>query len=400
MVSNINLTSHSGGLNRLRKFCAKNTVCNEAFDNCLFNINPIIKEDSNSDFDTCHCICPMTLEDTNSINKKQIYGPELIKKAYNIPEIRNNINVRKVKIAIISAFHNPYLRKDVETFGRKFKLPKIDLSIYNLAGKRFNSTWALETVLDVSWAYAINPYAKIFLIEARTNNTIDILNAIKFANKLSPDVISMSLGSPDKINNPALTDYFSNTNTCYLAASGNTKNPAWPSVTPNVMSIGATKLYINNENKISSEIPWVNSGAGFSVNFGKPYYQPNLDINSKNKRVVPDVVINGDPKTGYPVIAKGKQLTMGGTSSSTPVVAGILSLIIQNRLNNNKSTLTTVQNKSNSIQPLLYDVNIYNECFNDIDSGYTGNNKATLGFDNATGLGSINCQNLINSLAN
>lgn len=394
----MNLTTNSGGLNRIRKFYSKKNLTNEEIYKCLFNIQH--EEDTIPLFNTYHCICPMTLENTKSTNIKIPYSPQSIKSAYNIPEIQNNKNVRKVKIAIVSAFHNPYLRNDVRTFGRKFNLPDIDLAIYNFARNSFNPGWALETVLDVSWAYAINPYAKIILVEAASNNYHDIFSAVKFANKLNPDVVSMSLGSPDTPTTSTLTDIFNNINTCYLFASGNAKQPAWPSVIPNVISIGATKLYINNQNKISSETPWINSGSGFSKSVSKPYYQPLLHTNKRNKRVIPDFVMNGDPTTGYPVIAKGRQLTMGGTSSSTPVVAGVISLVIQNRLNNNKGTLTTIQNKKNSIQPLLYNKNIYSSCFNDIVNGYAGSNRAEVGFDTATGLGSVDCQNLINSLAN
>jgi hypothetical protein len=78
----------------------------------------------------------------------------------------------------------------------------------------------------------------------------------------------------------------------------------------------------------------------------------------------------------------------------------MISLAIQNRLNNKKSPLTTIPNLSNSIQPLLYNNSIYNECFNDIITGSSGTNTATNGFDLATGLGSINCGNLIKNLQN
>ena len=55
-----------------------------------------------------------------------------------------------------------------------------------------NSSWALETALDVEWAHAIAPGAKILLVEANSNSGSDLLNAMNYAVSRS-DVRAISL---------------------------------------------------------------------------------------------------------------------------------------------------------------------------------------------------------------
>ena len=78
------------------------------------------------------------------------------------------------------------------------------------------------------------------------------------------------------------------------------------------------------------------------------------------------------------------------------------SLAIQKRINTNKSILTSVTNilsNSKKLQPLLYN-NSNKTMFYDIVTGKDGIYSATRGFDLASGLGTINCQNLINVIGN
>jgi len=73
----------------------------------------------------------------------------------------------------------------------------------------------------------------------------------------------------------------------------------------------------------------------------------------------------------------------------------MLSHVIQKRLNNGESTYTSLQNRPNSIQPLLYN---NSECFFDITEGVSGIYSAYTGFDIPSGLGVLNCAGIINKL--
>ena len=412
----INISSSAGGLNRKVNFCKQHTTGKEELIECVFNIKSNETKDLDEYVETFHILenldVDLDYDFENSVENSvdispftkavsyPLYTPAQIKKAYNVPVIQKLPNVRKVVIAIVSAFHNPYLNTDMAAFSSRFNLPRCDLSVYNLGGNSFVPGWAVETTLDVQWSFAINPNAKIILVEARSNNFNDMANAVKYANRFNPDVVSMSWGQADSGNSPSWTNICNNNKTCYLASSGNSNRQGFPSVTPNIMSIGGTSLYLNNLNERLYEKPWSLSGSGFSASFSKPSYQPILSSNKRNRRMVPDVCSVGDPNTGVVIVANKKPYRAGGTSLSAPLTAGIISLAIQNRLNNNKSTLTTIPGLSNSIQPLLYNPLIYDICFNDITSGASGGNVAKYGFDLATGLGTINSGNLINYLIN
>lgn len=422
-----------GGINRIFNHCKQTNenlhdiikcVCNNNNNNVIINtltLNNSLDKINAKLFHTLKLVNdyePLieSLATINNINAsphaiiRPPYRPQQIKKVYNIPTIIPSINNRQVIITIIGAFHHPNLLSDMDAFSSCFGLPKCDLNMYNLAGTNFNNDWALETTLDVQWAFAINPNAKIRLIEAKSNAFGDLFNAVKFANNrfnfspaIDTDIISMSWGIPDDVSFKNITHYFNNTNICYFASSGDSNTTSYPSVVSNVISVGGTKLVLNTDGSRNKEIPWSKGGSGYALSCAKPNYQPILSINRQNnKRIIPDITGIADPTTGVLIIYNGSTFAVGGTSLSCPIIAGMTSLAIQQRINNNKINLTSVTNVlSNSIklQPLLYN-NSNKTIFYDIVTGKDGIYSATSGFDLASGLGTINCQNLINVIGN
>ncbi len=113
--------------------------------------------------------------------------------------------------------------------------------------------------------------------------------------------------------------------------------------------------------------------------------------------MTPDVCCVADPNTPVYIIINYKGYTIGGTSLASPLYAGMLSLLTQTRLNNKKSTYTSVLNKSNSLQPLLYNSSDSTSFF-DVTSGITSVYIAATGFDIASGKGVINLPNVIQKL--
>ena len=328
------------------------------------------------------------------------FTPAQIKKAYSINTIVPLNSARKSIITIISAYSCPNLLNDVTKFGNYFGLPSCNLKIYNFS-KSTSQIWNTETTLDVQWAYAVNPYAEIRVILAATSTFSDIFSAISFANnkknfnpQVDTDIMSMSFGINDTGGLSTLNNYFSNTKTIYIASSGDSKKTSFPSSSTNVLSIGGTSLYLNNDNTRQNETVWNSAGCGYSLSFPKPSYQPTISNN--NLRITPDISCVADPKTPCYAIINGKLYSVGGTSLSAPIYAGMLSLITQNRLNNNQTLFTSVQNQSNTIQSLLY--NNQNQFF-DVISGTISTYPAQQGFDIASGLGVFNLNNIVNSLS-
>ncbi len=402
-----NLRNTMASTTRKFKFCNRNSPDLNMTFKCVFNTNK--SYDFNGlTMQTFHIVQDLEYEENTDvlfqpdITTKAIipFSPAQIKKAYSIDTIQPLNGARKPIITIISAYCCPNLLTDVTKFGNYFGLPSCNMKIFNFS-KQNAQNWATETTLDVQWAYSINPYAEIRVILAASNKFSDIFSAINFANnrnnfspQIDTDIMSMSFGILDTGGLSTLNSYFSNTKTIYVASSGDSKKTSFPSSSTNVLSIGGTSLYVNNDNTRRNETAWSSAGCGYSLSFSKPSYQPTISTN--NLRITPDVSCVADPKTpGYAVI-NGRLSSVGGTSLSAPIYAGMLSLITQNRLNNNQTLFTSVQNQSNTIQTLLY--NNQNKFF-DVVSGSITTYRAQQGFDIASGLGVFNLNNIVNILS-
>ena len=416
-----NLRNTIASTTRKFKFCNSNSPDLNITFNCVFNglYNPnitqndttfslyhilnheeipieFIENENNNDNQTGNKIMPLT----KALNLGP-FNPSQIKSVYSIPSLIPLAGIRRPIITIITAFINPYLINDVNKFGKIFGLPKCNLKIYNFS-RSFVTQWAIESTIDVQWVYAINPYCEIRLIQAASNKWNDILNAINFANnknnfnpKIDTDIMTMSFGIPDNGGLTKYNNYFNNPNVIYLAASGDSNNVTFPSSCANVISVGGTTLNLNSNNLRETEKVWSLEGCGYSKSFQKPSYQPATS--TFNLKSTPDVCGIADPKTGCYVVINQKIYSVGGTSITSPMYAGMFSLVTQQRLNDKKSTYTSVQNKPNTIQNLLYSTN-NNNCFFDVTEGSSGPYSAKTGFDVPSGLGVIICNNLIANL--
>lgn len=403
------LQNTPGSTSRKFKFCNANSSDLNITFNCVFN-----KLDYNSTFDNYHILNPqeISIEDINDElpteestgSKSILYGPftpNQIKQAYSINNIIPLKNIRTPIVTIVAAFANPHLARDIAGFGRVFKLPPCDYTIHNFS-RVFSPNWAVEVTLNAQWVYAVNPYAKLRIVLAASSSTKDLLNAVNYANNrnnfrpaIDTDIMSLSWGTEDIGNMSVYNNYFTNPNTIYVASSGNSSRVSVPSCCTNVLSIGGTSLNLNSSFNRVAERVWGKSGCGFSKSFNKPYYQPTLSTN--NKRISPDFSCVADINTPCFIIINNKGYTVGGTSLAAPLCAGMLSVLTQNRLNNRRFTYTSVANRYNSIQPLLYDSNNTN-CFFDITQGSSGGFSSTSGFDLASGNGVLNVDNMVKKL--
>ena len=87
-------------------------------------------------------------------------------------------------IAIVDAYNDPNIAADLATFDSEYKLPAASLTVENESGQttRLPATdpgWSLEIALDVEWAHAAAPGAKIILVEANSASTSDLMTAVQ-----------------------------------------------------------------------------------------------------------------------------------------------------------------------------------------------------------------------------
>lgn len=259
--------------------------------------------------------------------------PDQIKAIYNLPKAGGHGT-----IAIIDVGSNPTIENDLAVFSKQFNLPACSTAnrcfekhVMDTSAK--DQGWSLETAMDVEWAHAIAPQAKILLVEAKSASGINLLNAVDYARNRSDVVaVSMSWGGDESSDEASLDYHFtSKYGASFFASSGDEGAGAeWPASSPNVVAVGGTHLNISKAGKFLSETAWSGSGGGVSKYEPAPAYQTALSIpRAKGKRSIPDVAYNADPDSGYSVYKGGSRAgwyDIGGTSAGAPQWAAIQSL--------------------------------------------------------------------------
>ena len=95
-------------------------------------------------------------------NNNPPYTPAQIRQAYNVNQVLlpngQAATGAGQTIAIVDAYNDPNIASDLNTFDSKFSLPPASLTVHQMtSGIQTNSSWAIETSLDVEWSHAIAP---------------------------------------------------------------------------------------------------------------------------------------------------------------------------------------------------------------------------------------------------
>ncbi len=316
-------------------------------------------------------------------------APSKIRTAYHLPSTGGAGKT----IAIIDAYDNPNAQNDLNVFSSQFGLPSCTTSNgcfeKHLMANRISASsgWALESDLDIQWAHAIAPQAKILLVEARSASGNDLLNAVNYArNRADVVAVSMSWGGGEFSTESNYDYYFTSpTGAAFFASSGDSGSGVeWPAVSQNVVGVGGTTLNLDFLGNVLSETAWNGSGGGVSVYETEPAYQVTYNVPGANgRRAVPDVSYNADPNTGVSVYDSfgyaGQRgwFVVGGTSAGSPQWAAIHALDLS------AANIKFYQDGASQS---------YSSFFRDIVSGVNGSCgflcTAAVGYDYITGIGS------------
>jgi len=265
-------------------------------------------------------------------------SPATIKSAYNFTTSQT-AGAGKT-IAIVDAFDHPSIEADLAVFSSQYGLPACTTANFcftkvNQNGgssyPRKNAGWALEIALDVEWAHAIAPGARILLVEATSNSFANLLAAEDYA-KAHAQYVSNSWGAAEFSGETSYDSHFSQSGVSFFVSSGDNGTPAeYPSSSRNVISVGGTTLHFSGGN-FSSETGWSGSGGGCSVYETATSAQSGFSqygqVNCGGKRATPDVSLDADPASGVSVYdsfryqGQAGWWTVGGTSASAPMWAG------------------------------------------------------------------------------
>jgi subtilase family serine protease len=329
------------------------------------------------------------------------YGPQDLWAFYNAPAAQTG---QGQTLAILAEGNLAQPKADLVTFEQTFHLPAVQWTTIPVGAPSSdvsgNDEWSLDTQYSTGFAPGVS---SLLVYDASSLNDGDILAAInKFVTDNRAKQMSFSAGECELLAmqsgfeasaDQALAQAVSQGQTLF-AASGDTGSfcPAplvsvngvplglpgqgYPANSPYAVSVGGTTIL--GLAPPLSEIAWIAGGGGISLTEPVPAYQAGAGGSFLPvQRGVPDVALDADPLTGYIVVVNGAQLTIGGTSASSPSWLGIW---------------TRAQGAHGGNLGFANNV-IYGEpasAFNDIVIGTNVPYVATPGWDYTTGRGTPN----------
>jgi subtilase family serine protease len=379
------------------------------------------------------------------------YSPAQLQNAYDVtPLLRKGLDGSGTTIAIVDSFGSPTIRADLHTFDQAFGLPDPELEIVSPAGDpppfdAGNSEmtgWAGETTLDVEWAHAMAPGAKILLVTtpvAETEGVQGFPEIVKAENWVIDNgragVISQSFGAteptfPDAGTLEGLRESMLNaqrSGVTVVSASGDqgstdaTKDGSccythrvnsWPSSDPLVTSVGGTSMFLDGQgNRVRPDEVWNSGdsagGGGVSSVFQRPAYQDGVQSVVGEWRGTPDISLLADPARG-PLVwssydGRGRWEVIGGTSAATPMFAGVVAISDQIAGHGLGSINPTLYALAAQKSAAIVDVTKGN---NGITFRGPGGNPVSVpgyeagpGYDLASGLGTVDAAKLAPALA-
>ena len=303
-----------------------------------------------------------------------------------------------------------------------------------------------ETTLDLQILDATAPGLRsidVYETQSRPSDLLSSITAPLQNRGHVPDVLSASLGicelglkaavgSAGVRSAEGAMALAAATGISLVASSGDTGSSAcvnrfgvqhrlavnFPASSPFVTGVGGSNLHLSGANQITSQPVWNDSpinpsagGGGSSMLFGRPAFQ-NGSYGGRT-RGVPDVTMLADLQPGYNIfctvgecngLGGGPWIVVGGTSAAAPMVAGGLLLVDQVLRERHRQNL-------GAADPLLYRIARHYRSSGAISDIRIGNNdiggylsvgghralgccRASVGYDRASGLGSLNLARL------
>lgn len=265
-------------------------------------------------------------------------SPQDIQSAYSLP----GDGGAGQTIAIVDAFDNPNAEADLAVYRSQYGLPPCTTAngcfkkVDQRGGSEYpwpSEMWAGEIALDVQMVSAVAPQAHILLVET-DNDGLDNLGAgVDEAVTLGAKYVSNSYGRTGDFDTD-LSDYgasYDHPGVAIVAASGDSGyGVAFPSTLPTVTSVGGTDLTADPGSVRGwNEAVWnrdsFSPGSGCAEHQKKPSFQTDADCAGRTVADVSAVADNVAVYSTFGSTGTGWQ-RYGGTSVSTPIIAGVYAL--------------------------------------------------------------------------
>jgi subtilase family serine protease len=324
------------------------------------------------------------------------YNASQMQTAYGLKQLyKRGLDGTGQTIVIVDAFGSNSILSDANLFSQLNGLPALTPANFQIVEPTGPATctdtngciagnWQYETTLDVEWAHALAPGAKIVLVLAADDSftNLDLANLAAIQNEYG-SVISNSFG----ISEVALVEFLpselvvQNGIAQIAAALGISQNVSTGddgdnlaldqadygidavsvganADSPFATGVGGTSTFLDSRNNIKLQTGWGlngtriaeptpnpptipplslgfegGAGGGTSIVYAKPKFQRSL----KGKfRQVPDIAMNADPQTGGEVVvspdgnpANAELDVFGGTSLACPMFSAVWAIANQ-----------------------------------------------------------------------
>jgi len=410
---------------------------------------------------------PLTTADCRKLYQVACYGPAQVRQAYDLPALyAQGVTGRGATIVIVDSYGSPAIRHDLAVFDRAYGLPAPPrFQIIQPAGRvpGYDPAssdmvgWAGETTLDVEWAHAIAPGARLLLVETPVSETEgvhgfpQIIAAEEYVLKHHlGDVISQSFSAteetfPTRAALQALRGAYllaDRDHVTVLAASGDSgaadlgldettyyafRVTSWPDSDPLVTGVGGTQLHFTAQGTAAAPTVWndtynraateftaggpgpdpLASGGGTSIFFNRPAYQDGVRAIVGGSRGVPDISMSAACNGAVDTYSSFGGAPAGwspecGTSEATPLFAGIVALADQVAGHSLGLINPALYRLAAAGQPGIVDVASGNNTVSFTQGGrrqtVTGF-SARPGYSLATGLGTVNARYFVPELA-
>ncbi len=301
-------------------------------------------------------------------------------------------------VGIVDVSNDPTAESDLATYRSRFGLPACSTAngcfkrVNETGGSTFppsNTLWDLEISLDLDSVSALCPNCRIVLVEASSNASSDLAQAIREAVALGANQVSNSYAGWSN----AYFNALSFPKVALVAAAGD--NGAWPSPyaaypasLENFTAAGGTTILPDTQTARGfTETAWGSASGGDGTGSGcdpteaKPSWQHDKGCAGRTST---DISANADPSSGILIYDSQNYeglvgwFPCGGTSESSPLIAAYYALMGA---------------QSSATAPPQWDY-VNAASMNDPATGSTGSCgtyicNAGVGYDGPTGVGSI-----------
>jgi Subtilase family len=294
-------------------------------------------------------VAERTLKAAYGSGERRGLDPQDLQSAYNIPSTISSPQT----IALVDAYGYPNAEADLAAYRERYGLPPCTTA--NGCFKKVNEKgeeasypaeeegWDVEAALDEDMASAACPQCHIMLVEGSTELPADLGASVNTAVALGATEVSNSYGYPQtflpwcglldctRYNrdyvHPGVVITASAGDSGYDDAYEGRATADFPAASPNVVAVGGTALFKAPTPRGWFEEVWnepaikAGTGSGCARLEAKPAWQTDTGC---TKRTADDVAAVAAVVTPLSIRIDGRWELVGGTSASSPLVAGIV----------------------------------------------------------------------------